>query len=57
MFGLDFNPANQLCVLPVIECQAINRSDSQQKATIDAYKKIKVEEIHSVQKPYQHIYF
>lgn len=57
MFGLDFNPANQLCVVPVIECQAIDRSDSQQKATVNACKKIKVEEVHVVQKPQQQIYF
>lgn len=57
MFGLNFNSANQFCVLPVIECQTINGSDPQQEATIDACKKIKVEEIHIVQKMPQHIYF
>lgn len=56
VLGLDFNPANQFCVLPVVECQAINRSDPQQKATIDACKKIKVEEIPIVQKSHQQNY-
>lgn len=50
VFGLNLNSANQFCVFPIIECQTINRSDSQQEATIDACKKIKVEENHIVQK-------
>lgn len=35
MFGLNFNAPNQLCVLPIIESQAIYGPDAQQKATID----------------------
>ncbi len=40
VFGLDLNAANQLCVIPVIESQAIHWSDTQQETTIDACKHI-----------------
>lgn len=50
MFRLNFNSANQFCVFPIIECQTINRPDTQQEATIDTCKKAKVEEIHIVEK-------
>ncbi len=40
MFGLDLNTTNQLCVIPVIEGQAIHWSDTQQETTIDAWKYI-----------------
>lgn len=38
VFGLDLNATNQLCVIPVIESQAIHWSDAQQETTIDACK-------------------
>lgn len=59
MFGLNFNSADQFCVLPIIECQTINRSNSQQEATIDACKKTKVEEfciVQTVQTVHTHQY-
>lgn len=35
MFGLNFNAANQLRILPVIESQAVYGPDAQQKSTVD----------------------
>lgn len=36
VFGLDFNPAYELRVVPVIEGQAADGSDAQQEAPVDA---------------------
>lgn len=36
MFRLDLNATNQLCVLPVIKCQAIHRSHTKKEPPINA---------------------
>ena len=35
MFGLDLDAADQLCVLPVIKCQAIHRPHPEQETSVD----------------------